>query len=277
MNIVLFGGRGSGKDTVGDYLVAKHGFTKVSFAAPLKQMVKIAFPDFTDEDLYGPSKNRENQYKQYPMGNRCLKCDSPLFENSNGGLSCTQPGCLDDYPRYVNPRIALQTLGTEWGRRLFGTVWIDNLFSSMYRARQNWKARSFAPLFSSPMQPAYENVQIEPEPQFVVTDGRFINEQRRSVELGGTTVLLLRKLEDAAKATHASERELSEIPRERFQYVLDNGCPLEELPSKIEEMLRHLRYDPSRPEWEKHRDHHSFSPDPTCMFCEMNRQMDKDD
>jgi hypothetical protein len=237
VNIVLFGSRGSGKDTIGDYLVAKYGFTKVSFAAPLKQMVKIAFPDFTDEDLYGPSKNRENQYKQYPMGDRCLKCNSPLIENSNGGLSCTQPGCINDYPRYINPRIALQTLGTEWGRRLYSMIWIDNLFSSIRQVHENWKARSFSDL----NQPTtFTNAQSEPEPRFVVTDGRFINEQARSVELGGITVLLLRKLEDAAKATHTSERELLEIPRERFQYIFDNRCPLEELPSKIEEMMAQL-------------------------------------
>lgn len=66
MIIVLCGVRGSGKDTIGDILVRDHGFQKEAFANPLKAMVKHAFPAFTDEDLYGTSKNRERPFKQYP-------------------------------------------------------------------------------------------------------------------------------------------------------------------------------------------------------------------
>lgn len=66
MIIVLCGIAGSGKDTIADILVNSHGFQKESFAKPIKEMVKLAYPDFTDYDLYGPSERRSRPYKQYP-------------------------------------------------------------------------------------------------------------------------------------------------------------------------------------------------------------------
>jgi len=49
--IGLVGNKGVGKDTVADYLVKKHGFTKTHFAGPLKKGVQQWF-GFTDEQLY---------------------------------------------------------------------------------------------------------------------------------------------------------------------------------------------------------------------------------
>ncbi len=44
-----------GKDTIADYLVSNYGYTKTSFAEPLKQSLKVLF-GFTDEQLYGGLK-----------------------------------------------------------------------------------------------------------------------------------------------------------------------------------------------------------------------------
>lgn len=59
--IALCGKRGSGKDTVADYLVNNHGFTKVAFADPLKVAVKAIF-GFNDDQLYGNKKEEEDPY-----------------------------------------------------------------------------------------------------------------------------------------------------------------------------------------------------------------------
>jgi hypothetical protein len=223
--LILFGVKGSGKDTIGSLLRDRYGLITDSFADPIKKMVKIAFPDMTDEDLWGPSENREREYKQYPMGDVCLKCGSTLFDDDEGRLSCAQPDCHMQYPHFLTPRIACQTLGTEWGRRLYTDVWIDNVFIRARRAHEAWK---------SVIAQAHT-----PPPILVITDGRYPNEQARCTKLGATTILLLRKL-DESTSTHSSETSLLTISREHFQYVLDNRCPLEELPALVGSMMKDL-------------------------------------
>ena len=56
--IALCGVKRSGKDTVADYLVARHAFKKVEIARPLKDVLRIMF-DFTDEQLDGDCKEVE--------------------------------------------------------------------------------------------------------------------------------------------------------------------------------------------------------------------------
>lgn len=43
MIIGLCGAQGVGKDTIGDILVSEYGFTKITFAAALKDVVSILF------------------------------------------------------------------------------------------------------------------------------------------------------------------------------------------------------------------------------------------
>lgn len=233
-SIVLFGVRGSGKDTVGHEICNQLGHYDAhteSFAAPLKEMAKIAF-GFSHDDLYGPSKNRETMYEKFPFSGICLTCGETCMPGNHlpdvsqliqdrTAFAC--PKCLILYPRYVTPRLALQTLGTEWGRRLSKNVWIDACFRRMEETLERQK------------QDRTRRYKL-----FVVTDGRFISERQRSAELGAQTVLLLRKLEDSATATHASEKELSMIPREDFHYILDNTGSLDQLPGLVRKLLDDL-------------------------------------
>lgn len=95
--IVAFGGlKNSGKSTLGGYLIEHWGFAPESFADPIKKMAKLAFPQISDNSLYGPSRAREELI----------------------------PGTE------ISVRRALQTLGTEWGRNLmYPDIWVDALFA----------------------------------------------------------------------------------------------------------------------------------------------------
>ena len=43
-NIIgLSGAAGCGKDTVADHLIAEHGYSKISFAAPIKRAIEAMF------------------------------------------------------------------------------------------------------------------------------------------------------------------------------------------------------------------------------------------
>jgi hypothetical protein len=245
--LILFGNRGSGKDTIGDYLKENYDYQKESFAAPLKTMVKEAFPDFTLDDLYGESSRRETQYSQYPLKGQCLGCGGRLVQGDDdpaSDLIC--PKCRIEYPRNVNPRIALQTLGTEWGRRLYPNIWIDGLFSRVNertnRLHLTEKSRalnseSLNAVIRERGGKAMQN--LVPPYRWVVTDGRFPNEQSRSAELGAKTVKLLRGSETPTSG-HASESLLSSIPAANFSYILDNDCPLDQVWERVDTMMSEL-------------------------------------
>ena len=53
--IGIMGKKGSGKDTVSDYLVANYQFHKLAFADPIKQVAQIMF-DFNEQQLNGEFK-----------------------------------------------------------------------------------------------------------------------------------------------------------------------------------------------------------------------------
>ena len=64
----IMGKKGSGKDTVSDYLVSHYGYKKMAFADPIKQMAQIIFDldisqiPYEDRDhalyiAFGPYKN----------------------------------------------------------------------------------------------------------------------------------------------------------------------------------------------------------------------------
>lgn len=103
--IGICGVAGSGKSTVADHL-RRHGFSTVSLAAPMKQVVGELF-GFTIRQLYGPSAARSEPHPRYrrPDG-------SPL-----------------------TARFALQTFGTDWARACCPDIWIEKTLEECRRLR----------------------------------------------------------------------------------------------------------------------------------------------
>lgn len=89
--IALTGAAGSGKSTAASYLVEHHGYVRVRFAQPLKDMMAALGLD---------ERHIEGDLKQTPM------------EELSG----------------QTPRYAMQTLGTEWGRNCMGDDFWVNLW-----------------------------------------------------------------------------------------------------------------------------------------------------
>lgn len=91
--IALTGPAGSGKSTASKYLVEKYGYQLVKFAGPLKDMLRAI----------GLSEAQiEGELKEEPC----------------------------EWLQGATPRHAMQTLGTEWGRKCMGEDFWTNLWRS---------------------------------------------------------------------------------------------------------------------------------------------------
>lgn len=90
MLIGIAGAAGSGKDSVAEVLCKQRGFNRVSLADPVKEACAAWF-GWSREQLWGPSELRNQP--------------DPAWEG-------------------LTPRLALQQLGTEFGRAMHPDVWV---------------------------------------------------------------------------------------------------------------------------------------------------------
>jgi len=190
--IGLAGFTSSGKDTAAEYLDDTHEITPRSFAHTLKKMVQLALP-FTDKQLFGPSAAREEmlEEREYLFSGTCVSCGKECDFLDEADLLkvwyCVP--CNINYPKYLNARIACQTLGTEWGRRLNKDFWVT---ASLHRTSED---------------------------HCVYTDTRFMNEWEAIRNKGGFLIRIHRGRQSYA---HESERALANTPETFFDYVIDN-------------------------------------------------------
>jgi hypothetical protein len=109
----------------------------------------------------------------------------------------------------LSPRVALQTLGSEWGRgRLGQDIWVNNILS---RAKQ------------AIVDSDYTGV--------IISDVRFENELAAVKAAGGKVILVERpgKLPDTVGGSHASETEQQGFDKSAFSFMIQNDGSLSDL------------------------------------------------
>ncbi len=164
---------GSGKTTVARIL-GTHGYNRVAFATPLKtmlfQLLRLTYGDSQARDML-----HESEWKEREL---------PEFGN-------------------VTIRYMMQTLGTEWGRKLITPdLWVDA---------------------------AMKQAQNMPQSLFVFDDVRFLNEYAAIRGAGGQIWRIIRPGVEATN-NHPSERLLEDSV---FDYQLVNGADFDALKSYI--------------------------------------------
>lgn len=103
MIVGLCGKKGAGKDAAGQYLVENHGFTRLSFADPLKDSAAACWPGVTKDD-WNEWKNDSHVHVQ-------------IIQEHQG---------VDMVVASVTAREFLQRYGTEAHRDVFGqNFWIN--------------------------------------------------------------------------------------------------------------------------------------------------------
>lgn len=142
----------SGKSTVAEFLIAEHGFKRFKFADILKDMLRAV--GLTDAHI-------EGDLKEVPTDALCGK----------------------------TPRQAMQSLGTEWGRKCMG----DDLWVNLWEQR------------------VMEYLAGSADALVVVDDVRFPNELQRVLRLGGV-VLRIERPGIAPTNSHPSETAIDDAP-----------------------------------------------------------------
>lgn len=177
MLIGVTGLAGSGKDTFGSYLFDHYGFNIKKFAQPLKDMI-LALPGM-DEDF---------------TDGLCKEMRTDLLGNN----TC---------------RHAMQTLGTEWGRKCMG----ENFWVMVFK------------------NGIIDHLQKD---NFVVTDVRFGNEATAIQSLGGVVVMIKRLDQTVPQSDHDSETSIELLP---YNYLIHNDDTLQHLYKETEALLDLLR------------------------------------
>lgn len=167
--IALTGLAGSGKSTASKYLVEKHGYQLVKFAGPLKDMLRAI--GLGEGHIEGAHKE-------------------------------TDLAMLSGH----TPRYAMQTLGTEWGRKCMGEDFWTNL----------WRSRVDSVL-------AFDG-------RVVVDDCRFPNEADEVRKLGGVVWQLVGR--GGIAGSHESEAGCGEPDA-----VVDNSHYIKNLNYEINRLL----------------------------------------
>lgn len=208
MIVGVSGLAGSGKDTLADFLVRDHGFVKISFADPMKRFCREIF-NFTEAQLWGPSEERNKLDVRYPR----------VVVDANLGSTMHT---------FLTPRFALQTLGTEFGRTCFESIWVDYALriAKALDGREGISYDAECGIFKC-ARPRINGV--------VIPDCRFANEITSVERAGGKVVRIVRPGAGlvGSAGLHASEKEMAEIPDDRFAVVLENTGTIERFRNQV--------------------------------------------
>lgn len=208
MSIIgLIGFAGSGKGTVADILVEKHGYTKLSFADSVKDACSAIF-GWERALLEGDTKE-SREFRE--------KVDS--FWSARLGYDLT-------------PRLALQKMGTEAGRNVFGQkLWITSVENKILQHEKVVLADTRFPNEIEFIRKLYGQVirvKRGPEPGFYEDLIKFKADDRwnkpNEEEMMGLNHPKVHYSEWAWIGTH-------------FDYLLDNDGPLNELEANVNYML----------------------------------------
>lgn len=202
MILGIAGRKGSGKDTVGDYLIARHGFCRVAFADPVKRVARDLWPHLGEDQLWGAMELKE----------------------------------AVDLTLGVSPRWILQRLGTEVGREGRLDTFVGLGISPGYLAHILLR-HGVTP---GPLAWIDAVFRTSRAGDVVVTDVRFPNEAQaiRSRPQGCVVRLVRPGVGTGHEETHPSEREVEDCP---FDYLVRNDEGRTELYQKIRRLIEDVR------------------------------------
>jgi hypothetical protein len=266
----FMGEAGSGKDFCSDWVINNKKFTKVAFADPIKRFCQEIF-GFSDAQLWGDTKYRgeriipwKGAVKQEASKEKfieewsyCLmrmNLQADAFVNRLY-LSIVEKSAyknvlfewFDDLRTRadsgtISARVALQLLGTEYGRYFKHSIWVDYLYKIVV---PGIREHGFAYDQTRGLVQKVDPVVRESVNGVIVPDHRFLNELELSQEYGGYVIKLVRlsqkdkanKAEEDGIKGHASEAEQRSIPDDKYDLVLELNDGAENVYPRLEKMF----------------------------------------
>ncbi len=243
---------GAGKDAAADVLVSI-GYVKVGLADPLKRICKEVY-NFSDEQLWGPSALRDTPDFRYPRGAQQYRdaydreAAVSLEHESAGRLDAAASARANAVAwatqGWLTPRLALQLLGTEWGRHCYDNTWME------YAIRIAKELSTGVYTYTQQAGLVLADGRVKPPIGVVFSDIRFFNEYDAIKAVGGKVVRVKRQyaavFPPGTDATHTSERQLPTYDDGKFDYIIDNSGDLHMLSMltrRMDDVLRGMLMD----------------------------------
>ena len=245
--VAIVGKAGSGKDTIANHLTQEHGFAQIALADPLKRYAQKVFR-FSEDQLWGPSHLRNEEDVRFGVDahdildssdawvatfarakafnatwvREVLPSSGLLIDMATHNLG-TWLSDLRESKEPLSPRSVLQSLGTEWGRALRDTIWLDHCLLVAGKIQQG----SFT--YMKTKGPQYDPT-VTGTP-VVISDVRFANELEAIKNAKGYLIKVNRPNAglEVSFAQHASEQEQEGFDDEMFNLIVNNNSTIENL------------------------------------------------
>ena len=256
MAIIGISGRaGSGKDTVGlmmrslieyptltyeeykTHVVKEYDWEIKKFAGKLKEMITLilgcSLSDLENETFKNTELGEEWWYFGFGGKNKSTGLRTtvmlPYLETP---LDTRDDPKQLEYLIKLTPRLLLQLLGTEGGRKVIHpNIWVNSLFSGYKPHNELISVDSIA----------LRGVDGTTLPNWIITDTRFPNEAKEIERRGGIIIRLERNTKTSAGNLHESEIALDNY---NFNYgIKNNNISLSELYSRVRELLIKIHYN----------------------------------
>lgn len=270
ITIAIMAESGHGKDFCGRWMVDNLGLIDMAFADHIKRLCRVIFRPFTDDMLWGepvlrnkevPINWEESEYR-FTWG-----VDDWIMQITN--LSIAERAEYKSVVKQwfskvrelawkdevnvdtkvkgnLSPRIALQLLGTEFGRSFKKDIWSGLVMTEVIPRIQNKENDYHRHLGLTTLGSARPPIN-----GVVVTDCRYMSELEDVQRHGGYVIKIVRnskkgKENEALKhgvPDHSSEVELQSIPHDKFNLVLEMDDGAENVYPRLRKMFDEREFE----------------------------------
>lgn len=254
-----------GKDFCGRWIVEKQGFAEIAFADHIKRLCNSVM-EFGYSSLWGDAKLRNVFTKiDWDRAEHRLTwfIDDWLFQLVNlrpeekanykqmvkaWFSSIRLKSLASENTGFISPRIALQLIGTEYGRAFRQDIWSSLILNHII---PDIKAgRGYARHIGTVNQAQTGSMKVGA----VITDCRFSSELAAVQAAGGYVIKVIRNSEvgkanealEAGVADHSSELELRDIPDEAFDLILAMDDGADNVYPRLQKMFDDREFEKNR-------------------------------